>query len=262
MGSNLLWPIFITDKYPMQTFESILAFGDSNVAGAEAVPQLAQHYDAMVRGHITMEDVDAISKPYSFANCLAARLGIPCHNFAMSGGSNPRSLRLLTQHIRQHPRSLVLFGYTSTDRMEFYYPDPGVFYARDSDQFIQTGMQWHHRRTNLTDLTASTMPAISGWPPHPINDMVVEKILRPHNNLWEVMTCVDAVCHRWGSRVLHLPLFPEQIPTAIDSVFDFEGQGHWIRWCKWKKFVPTARWHFEHTAHDQLSQLLFEHLAQ
>lgn len=243
----------------MQHFESILAFGDSNVAAAEAVPQLAPHYDAMVQGHITMLDVDAISKPYSFANQLADRMAIPCYNFAMSGGSNNRSLRLLTQHIRQYPRSLVLFGYTSTDRMEFYYPDPGVFYARDSDNFIQTGMQWQHRRTNLTDLTAGTHTA---WPTHPINDMFVEKILRAHNNLPEIMSCVDAVCHRWGARVIHLPLFPEQIPQGIDSVFDFEGQGHWIRWCKSKKFVPTARWHFDHTAHDQLSQLLLAYLSQ
>lgn len=243
----------------MQQFESILAFGDSNVAAAEAVPELTQHYDAWVRGKITIHDVDALSKPYSFANCLADRMGIPCHNFAMSGGSNNRSLRLLTQHIRQHPRSLVLFGYTSTDRKEFYYPDPGVFYARDSDNFIQTGMQWQHTRIHLNDLIGGRGAA---WPEHPINELVVEKILRPYNNLPEIMCCVDAICHRYGASVLHLPLFYEQIPKGVDSLFDFEGQGNWIAWGQFRKFVPTARWHFDHTAHVELSQLLHTYLNQ
>jgi len=242
----------------MQQFESIIAFGDSNVAAAEAVPELKQHYDAWVRGKLTVHDVDALSKPYSFANCLADRMGIKCYNFAMSGASNNRSLRLLTQHIRHYPRSLVLFGYTSTDRKEFYYPDPGVFYARDSDNFIQTGMQWRHTRIHLNDLIISPTPL----PEHPINELVMEKILRSYDNLPEIMCCVDAICHRYGSSVIHLPLMPQQIPTGFDHVFDFEGQGNWIEWGQFRKFVPTVRWHFDHTAHAELSQLLYTYLNQ
>jgi len=231
----------------MMQYESILAFGDSNVAGAEAVPHAQDLHRGVIQGQLTIHDVDAVTKPYSFANQLAALMGIPCHNFAMSGGSNDRSLRLLTQHIREHPRSLVLFGYTSTDRKEFYYPDAGVFYARDSDQFIQTGIHWR--------LHTGTLPA------HPINEVFVEKILRPYNNLAQVMMCVAAVCRQHTRGVLHLPLMPEQIPQGIDSVFDFQGQGNWWAWAQHQGYAHTARFHFDHTAHRALAELLHQHLV-
>ena len=102
----------------MKHFESVLAFGDSHVAGCE----LANKYslEDYLSGSITIEQADASGKELAFPKLVAEHLNVPCYNYAMSGGSNPRSLRLLIQAVQTHPHSLVLFSYTSTDRSEMY----------------------------------------------------------------------------------------------------------------------------------------------
>ena len=219
----------------MKHFQSVLAFGDSHVAGCELAG-----YDGLERylnGSISIEDLDAPGKELSFPQTIANELNIPCYNYSMTGGSNSRSLRLLTQAVQDHPNSLVLFGYTCTDRAEFYYPDQGTFLGRDKDNFIQAGMQWGDFKME-----------------HPVNDCYL-KILRPYNNLKELMFIVDNICTGWATDFLHLPLFPEGIPK-LDNVFDFDGYENYINWCDSNGFKKLKYYHYTKEAHDALAELI------
>ena len=81
----------------MKKFKSVLAFGDSHVAGCEILgSQLVKEY---LTGNGPLEEMDSQTKPFSFPNQLADMLKIPCYNYALSGGSNERSLRLPAQHV-------------------------------------------------------------------------------------------------------------------------------------------------------------------
>ena len=227
----------------MKYFESVLAFGDSHVTGCE----LAGHSGLQdyVSGKLTLEELDTPGKELSFPKLVADKLNVPCYNYAMTGGSNARSIRLLIDAVQEHPNSLVLFGYTCTDRTEFHYPDSGNFLGRDNDNFIQVGMQWEG--------------AIKGSLHHPINDLFIKQILRPYNNLKEIMFTVDSICVLYAKDFLHLPLFPEVLPT-IDDLFQFEGKGNYLDWCKHKNFKQLPYLHYGQDAHTALADLIIKDL--
>ena len=231
----------------MKQYNAILAFGDSHVAGCELsdLSELIKY----LKGDISLEEADTPGKLLAFPQQVATYLNLPCYNYSMSGGSNTRSLRLLVKAIKEHPNSLILFGYTSTDRAEFYYPKPGLFLGRDDDNFIQVGMQWYGAINNL--IKNAKMQ-------HPVNDIFVENLLYSRNNLNEIMFIVNAICN---SKVIHLPLFPEQIP-AIDNLFDFEGHTNYTDWCKAKGFKQLPMLHYGLEAHTALAELIIKDLTQ
>lgn len=229
----------------MKYFQSVLAFGDSHVAGCELSNQYS--LDDYLSGKIDIEEADRPGKELSFPKIVADQLKIPCYNYAMTGGSNSRSIRLLTQAVQEHPNSLVLFGYTCTDRTEFYYPDKGKFLGRDKDNFIQVGMQWRGKIENQKLK-------------NPINDLYVDEVLRPYNNLKELMFIVDSVCTGWATDFRHLPLFPESAPD-VDNLFDFENCGNYLDWCAFKGFKQLPYFHYGQEAHQQLAELILKDLA-
>lgn len=95
-------------------FDSVLVFGDSTAAGAELL------LDGEPWSTSAM-------KSRSFGNQLAQHLGVPCYNYALAGGSNARSLRLLPEALLLHPNSLVLFCYTYIyARAEFFCEDYSI----------------------------------------------------------------------------------------------------------------------------------------
>jgi hypothetical protein len=224
----------------MKYFQSVLAFGDSHVAGCELAGQ--DGLDEYVCGKLTIEELDAAGKQLAFPQLVANALNVPCYNYAMSGGSNTRSLRLLIQAVQEHPNSLVLFGYTCTDRTEFYYPDIGNFLGRDKDNFIQVGLQWEG-------------PIKSKGMEHPINDLFIKDMLRPHNNLKELMFVVDSICTMWASDFLHLPLFPEELPVT-DKLFTFDGNYNYLDWCTAMEFKALQYYHYDQQAHNELAKLI------
>jgi len=234
----------------MEQFSSVLAFGDSNVAGCELGDLSQVMMDNYFQCKITMEEMDEYWKKFAFPQIVADKLNIPCYNYSLSGGSNERSLRLLTTAIQQHPNSLVLFGYTSTDRTEFYYPEHGSFYGRDKDNFLQVGMQWEHGIQAFTKMT------------HPINSLFVDKFLYPYNNLDQIIYIVNALCKVNNTRVINLPLFPwfHETISTLDNVFDFEGHGNYMDWGVNNNFKPTARQHFKQDAHNKLAELIIKQL--
>lgn len=223
----------------MKYFQSVLAFGDSHVAGCELSKEYS--FEDYTSGKITIEEADAPGKKLCFANTVANHLNIPCYNYAMTGGSNDRSIRLLVNAVQEHPNSLVIFGYTCVDRTEFYYPDNGTFLGRDKDNFIQVGMQWEGRVKNSMK--------------HPINNIYIKSILRPYNNLTQLMFLVDSICTRWSANFLHISLFPEHLPK-VDNLFNFEGYGNYLNWCKAKDFKQLPFYHYGQDAHNTLAQLI------
>ncbi len=229
----------------MKYFQSVLAFGDSHVAGCELSNDIT--LDDYTSGKVSIEEADAPGKRLAFPQIVADALNIPCYNYAMSGGSNDRSLRLLIKAVQEHPNSLVLFGYTCTDRTEFYYPDEGNFLGRDKDNYIQVGLQWEGR------IKQAGMK-------HPINDLFIKNILRPCNNLNELMFIVDNICTMYAKDFYHLPLVSEKI-APVDNLFDFEGYGSYVRWCIEKKFKQLPYLHYDQQAHDSLAKLLLKDLG-
>jgi hypothetical protein len=227
-------------------FESVLAFGDSHVAGYELSDDVSLlDYTS---GKITIEQADSAGKQFSFSQIVADAFKIPCHNYAMSGGSNLRSIRLLTQAVQQYPKSLVLFGYTCTDRTEFYYPDKGNFLGRDKDDFIQVGLQWE------TDIKKSNLK-------HPINDIYLNHMLRPYNNLDQMIFIVNNICANHAARFLHIPLFPEEF-QMVGNTINFEGWGNYLDWCKVRKFAQQPHGHYGRDAHKALAQLILNNLLK
>lgn len=231
----------------MRKFESVLAFGDSHVAGCELSDySLLEDY---LTGKITIEEADAVGKTKAFPQIVADHFNVPCYNFAMTGGSNERSLRKLIDAVQQYPNSLVLFGYTCSDRKEFYYPDYGKFLGQDEDKFIQVGLQWEGRITTLPKTIDN-----------PINKIFIDHISRPHNNFNELSFIVDAICTLWSKDFLHLPLFPEHT-KQIDNMFNFEGYGNYLNWCDKNKFSRGPFLHYGEDAHKKLAELIIKEIA-
>jgi hypothetical protein len=220
----------------MKHFESILAFGDSHVAGCE----LDYRYNLQdyLEGNITIEQADAPGKELSFPKIIADHLNVPCYNYAMSGGSNARSLRLLIHAVQEHPNSLVLFGYTNTDRSEMYYPSGGL--GCDRDKFLQLGVQWN------------------GVFDSPVNDSYI-KHLHSYNNLEQLMFCVDNICYGYAKKYIHLPLFPESVPL-VDNVFDFNGHANYLDWCVANNFKQLPYYHYGQDAHRALAELILKEI--
>jgi hypothetical protein len=226
----------------IKNFESVLAFGDSHIAGCELSHELS--IEECLKNNISIETADEPGKQLAFPKIVADALGIPCYNYAMTGGSNARSLRCLVTALQEHPDSLVLFGYTCTDRSEFYYPDAGNFLGRDKDNFIQVGVQW--------DIVGIK---------HPINDLFVKHIVRFYNDLEEVMFYSHCACKKYNSQIIHLPLFLENVPK-IENVFNYEGYGNYISWCQAKGFKQMPFYHYGIEAHQELAQLILNTLKK
>lgn len=225
----------------MKNYESILAFGDSHVAGCELLTNNST-YDMYLRGDISLEAADVPGKMLAFPAIVAKALGIPFYNYAMTGGSNQRSMRILGQALRNHPNSLVLFGYTSPDRNEFYYPGKNLL-GHDEDQYLQVGMQWY----------GPIEKDIKGTKLHnPINDTYVKQFLHPHNNIDSMAWLVDIAC----KDVCHLML--NHTTSSFDNWFDFEGHTNYKDWAEERNFTKMPYLHYGRDAHEALAQLILK----
>jgi hypothetical protein len=234
----------------------VLAFGDSNVAGCELAPlENLQNY---LNGQCTLEEVDSIGKKFAFPQIVADSLGVKCYNFALSGGSNTRSLRKLITNIKDCRNSLILFGYTEPNRTEFYYPDKGDFLARDSDNFIQVGIQWEQSQSNRAFKWFQKQSSKNFV--HPINKVYLEKILRPYDNLNDILVCVDAVCKISNNQVIHIPIC-QSLDNTSYNILDLEGHGYYNEWCKQNKFQQLPLGHYGQEAHNKLSELILKNQA-
>lgn len=233
----------------MKNYKSVLAFGDSHVAGCELLgDDLVNDY---IKGSITLEYMDNQTKSFSFPKLVADSFNIPCYNYALSGGSNERSLRILPKALTDHPDSLVLFFYTEPHRKELYYPDRGNFYARDNTNYIQLGIQWsgNQYKNNLKH--------------HPINEHFIEHMLRINDTGVEnALFYVDQACKNLSLNYFHIFGFSDiynSIQHVDTSKIIFEDFG---TWCMSQGHERLPLGHFNQEAHIAFSKLILSKLGQ
>jgi hypothetical protein len=184
----------------MKQIKSVLSFGDSTASGAELAGPLPIRSRAYLTGKISIEEIDAPGKLLTFPQKVADYLGVPSYNYAMSGGSNQRSIRLLTQAVKDHPDSLVLFSWGRPDLSDVYCPDGGI--GCDKDNFLQAG-------TNNFDTN--------------LNKKWLEAY-HYRNQLESQMFCVDAICRQHAVDFLQIPLYlkrtePEYVPDVANRLY-------------------------------------------
>lgn len=228
----------------MKSYKKILAFGDSHVAGCElSSDNIFENYLA---GKISLEDADSYGKQLAFPKKLEDLTGIPCENYALSGGCNQRSVRKLLESIDHN--CLILFGYTDCDRAEFYYPDDGLFLGRDNDLFIQTGIQWTGPIEKLYHKSKMQ---------HPFNDYYLKHIHRSIDNIDYFFQQVTCIAYAYSCDIIHLPM-----STFIDQrMFDFDRQGNYLTWCKSNDFTQMPLLHYGEDAHQRLAELLWKNIG-
>jgi hypothetical protein len=182
----------------MKKIKSVLAFGDRTTAGLELnYPLSVFKSRAYLVDKVPIEELDAPGKLLTFPQKVADKLGVPCYNFAMSGGTNQRSIRLLTKAVQQHPDSLVLFSWGRPDMAELYCPEGGV--GCDSDNYFQAGSGNFESEMNTKWL----------------------EIYHYKNHLEQQMFMVDAICRLHTTDFLQIPLYlkstePEYVPSTTN----------------------------------------------
>jgi hypothetical protein len=152
----------------MQNFSQLLAFGDSHTAGHLTT---SVDLDSLWTGAKKLEEYDNKSKEFAFPNILSKRYNISSTNYAMSGGSTDRSIRLLPQALANNPNSLVLFSFNNIDRSEIFYPNETKCPANDSTNYLQVGINWVAKQTASLKL----FHFLNKKTEHPLNDLFLRK---------------------------------------------------------------------------------------
>lgn len=222
----------------MSKIKSVLAFGDSTPAGCELAGPLEQFRTrAYLTGKKTIEELDAPGKLLTFPQKVADYLKVPCYNYAMSGGSNDRSLRLLVEAVQEHPDSLVLFCWGRTDLTELYYPAGGI--GCDKDKFFQAGVDNFDTE---------------------FNDKWVE-IYHYRNNLDQLAFCVDAICRIHASDFLQIPLYLKRTEPEYVSPnrLMFENHSNAEAWAI-EKNCTKLEIHYGEDFHVALADLIIQTL--
>ena len=224
-------------------FDSIVAFGDSHVAGAEIIDGIWNDFGL----HGRMIRSDELTKPLAFPAIVAQHFDVPWYNYAMSGASNQRNLRKLTSVIHQHPNSLVLYGYTSSTRQEFYMPNDEKFLVRDGD-FVQF-------QPALVDARFDRQ-----------NDMYslyYTKFYNYRSHLGEIMFCVDSICQTHAADYIHIPIYSEvkdaELSPLIKNILQFDQDDNYLDWGASKEFTMKPYTHYGQEAHDALAELIINY---
>ena len=225
-------------------FDSIVAFGDSHVAGAEIIDGIWNNLGL----HRRMIQSDELTKPLAFPALVAQHFNVPWYNYAMSGVSNQRNLRKLTSVIHQHPNSLILYGYTSSTRQEFYMPNGEKFLVRDGD-FVQF----------LPNMLGTTVDRQQD-----MYSLYYTKFYNYRSHLAEFMLCVDSICQTHAAGHVHIPMYPEvkdaELSPLIKNVLEFDQNDNYLDWCTAKKFTMKPYTHYGHEAHQALAELITQYI--
>lgn len=238
-------------------FDSIIAFGDSNVAGAEldGPTSTAVHDQA-------------------FPAILGKKWNIPVYNYAWSGGSNNRSLRLFPEKLLQHSNSLVLFFYTDFSRNEYFRPDLDDTLPTDDTGYSPIGIGWHH-----DSIASETRDLSTLYYRHFYHDTSQYNNYREYN---AIMT-VQLFCEKYARDYVQIFGFPGCINNKTDNqsillerinfdkILKFPGQtwtedgwnmghGNLIEWVE-KNHIPQGLCHMLHQGHEMLAKLIENHLS-
>lgn len=250
-------------------FDCVVAFGDSHVAGIEILTDYDQVYEPYISGQVCLDNIDDLSKNLSFPNKVAKYLGVPCYNYAIVGGSNDRSLRLLPQALLSHPNSLVLFGYTGLDRSEFFYPSNDILLGKDKNDFMQVGVNWYEDCKTIEKKDKRFSNAI--------NDFYVEKILTANTfsnvKISNLLFYVELACKKYAIDYRHIILFDDMfkgkdckdVLSRIDKekILNFnnldENNNTYLSFCR-EKFSAKKYGHYGEEAHAATAELIIKSL--
>lgn len=260
----------------MKNFKQLIAFGGSHSAGYSLIPV---DFELMYKGKISVDEMDDITKQFSFPNLLAEKYNVPCYNYARTGASDDRSLRLLPEALLKHRDSLVLFPWIEPSRTEFFYPDPGMYPARSRDNYLQTGINWLD--DDADDLSLRLFKR-NHKTNHPLIDVFLKDIYRPtaeYNNykLFNGMLYVELLCKKYAidyrhyfyhDRILVNDQFQKEIWDQIDKtkilVLPGEqnhGFGSYEGFHKINKSNVTSQGHYDHDAHRLFADYLYEKIV-
>jgi hypothetical protein len=258
----------------MKKFNQILAFGASHVAGYQLLPV---DYSKLQDGKLSLDTVDDASKMLAFPQHLANLLDIPCINYARTGSSDDRSLRLLPEALIQNPNSLVIFAWNTIHRTEFFYPDTGKFTARDRQGYLQVGVQWGDKESWWSRLGRYFEKTNN-----PLNKLFLKKIFRPTdgiNNykLFNSMTYFEAVCKQYAAEYRHFFIsddivtdihLQKELWDAIDKnkLISFGstsnmGYGSYTSYNDQRNFEKLDQGHYNLEAHKNMAKYIYENLG-
>ena len=237
-------------------YNYVLAFGDSTTAGCELIKD--------------SEDWDA-TKLLSFPNQLANKLDIPCINYAWPGGSNDRSLRLLSEALLTYPNSLVLFTYTDFDRTEFFTLDKSLPQVK-KEGYAGLGINWN------------SVPTVSKH--QELNKLYFKYFFEDSSSYnryksYNTLLMVELLCKKYSSNFLQIflynklflpPDYQKEVYNAIDKKhiyqFDFSndniswkdnnnGFGSLANWARNKRYPFCPGGHIGQQAHNNFALELY-----
>jgi hypothetical protein len=237
-------------------FDSILAFGDSFVAGAEL--------DGPTSSSV---------KDKAFPAILGRMLQIPVYNFGWSGGSNQRSVRILAETLLAYPNSLVLFFYTDHARNEYFRPDLPSHLPEDPTGYSPLGPGWDHSSIDMDCRKLNRLYYENFY-----HDTTEYNNYREYNMLLQV----QLICEKYSKDYVQIFGFPGSLNEKVNSqqsvlaavdrskILRFPGKlwsndgwnlgyGNLIEWVK-ESGYPTGYAHMLHEGHQALANLLLEHL--
>ena len=259
----------------MQKFSQLLAFGDSHTAGHLTLPV---DLDAIWTGTKSLESYDTESKEFAFPNILANRYNIKCTDYAMSGGSTDRSIRLLPQALAKNPNSVVLFSFNDMARTEIFYPEETKCPAKDPTGFLQVGINWVAKQT----LSLRLFHFLNRRTEHPLNDLFLKKFSYPtvgNNNykIFNSMLYVESLCKlhsvdfRYffiGNEVITNTHLQSEIWSLIDKTKIIklpgdsnQGYGSYIGFHTENNSVGVGQGHYDKQAHIDFANYLYDNMG-
>jgi len=242
------------------TYDYVLAFGDSTVAGAELI--------------LNSTDWEK-TKLLTFSNQLANKLDVRCINYGFPGGSNDRSLRLLPEALLSYPNSLVLFAHTTDDRTEFFTNDKNLPRTQVSGKdigdtpIVENYVGYGNCFANLRKMV--------GPKHHDLNTTYLRDFLdfSDHHNrykLYNRFLSVQLLCQNYAADFVQICLYPSRyapydlafqqvIYDKIDKnkFYNFDNQltGDLQTWAKNKNYAFCPGGHIGQEAHDNFALELY-----
>jgi hypothetical protein len=216
-------------------YDSILVFGDSHLDGLEL-------------------DVSPVArKEKTWPAIVGKRLGIAVHNFALRGGSNDRSLRMLPSKLLQFRNSLVIYGITHFNRQEIFQKGKG---------YVPVGVCW--TQNDLYEHRDVNDHFMSYMLPNTLDEME-DNNLRVLNHLLQV----QALCKCYAADHMLMPLFnleliegkQQQLLVAIENLYQFPNSTSWMNWCNRNDF-PRGSMHYLQPAHDAFAEIIYEEITK
>ncbi len=228
------------------------------MSGTELDGRWPEYKNLLEDGKLSITEMDNLTKPLAFPSLIADELNVPCYNFAMSGGCNERSLRLLIDNIDKFPNALVLFGYTSHIRKEFYYPLKGNDLIKDDTDFVQVGSianTWHGHASGKKVRDQNFL-----------SDIFLKYFAHEYDNTSSIALSVECIVKYFLCNVIHIPLLKaksifelkKKLPEI--NIYDFNGKRCFQTWYTVSKFELHDYGHPRREAHIELAKNIVKYI--